>query len=150
MKFSKILVPVEGIPSDDDAIRLACQTARSAKAKVLVISVIEVERALPLDAENVPQAQHAELALEHAEELGRTVGCRVEAELLQARVAGPALVDEASARGVDLIIMGIPYRKPLGDFYLGTTANYVLKNAPCQVWLCRQAMDDEDAGVKEK
>jgi nucleotide-binding universal stress UspA family protein len=150
MKHSKVLVPVEGISSDDEAIRLACQIARQDKAQVLVIYVIEVQRTLPLETETVPQVERAEQVLDHAEQMAKGLGCRIESELLQARLAGPALVDEAVERGVDLIIMGIPYRKPLGDFYLGTTANYVLKNAPGQVWLCRQAAGDEHPPEKKK
>lgn len=138
MKFSKILVPILGLPVDDDAIRLACQIARQDKAKVLVINVIEVERALPLEAQSTPQVQHAELALERAEQAAKQIWSQVESDLLQARAAGPALVDEAAERGVDLIIMSVPYRKHLGEFHLGTTTMYVLKNAPCRVWLCRQ------------
>lgn len=143
MKFSKILVPIEGAPLDDEAIQYACVIARKDKAKVLVIYVIEVQRALPLDAEAAPLIQRAELALEHAENVAEEMGYQVESELLQARAAGPALVDEAIERGVDLIIMGVPYRKRLGDFSLGDTPSYVVKNAPCRVWLCRQAIGEE-------
>ncbi len=145
MKFSKILVPVVGTPLDDDAIRLACLIARQDKAKVLVIHVIEVERAQPLDAQNTPQVQRAELALERAEQVAKQIWSQVDSDLLQARAAGPALVDEAAERGVDLIIMSVPNRKSLGEFHLGTTTTYVLKNAPCRVWLCRQPA----GGVKE-
>jgi len=62
-KFSKILVPVRGIRSDHPAIRLACQIARRDKAMLFVIYVIEVQRTLPLDAENTAQSELAEIAL---------------------------------------------------------------------------------------
>jgi len=148
-KFSKILVPVRGIRSDHPAIRLACQIARRDKAMLFVIYVIEVQRTLPLDAENTAQSELAEIALGQAEQVAHELGCRVETEMLQARGAGSALVDEATQHGIDLIIMGIPYRNPLGDFYLGTTASYVMKNAPCQVWLCREAAG-KPKGTQEK
>lgn len=66
----------------------------------------------------------------------------MESELLQAREVGPALVDEAIERGVDLIIIGVPYKKRFGEFNLGKVAPYMLKNAPCRVWLVRQAISD--------
>jgi len=139
MRFSNILVPVAGTSADDVPIRLACQIARQDKAKVLLIFVIEVQRHLPLDAENEAQARHAESVLESAELIARSAKYPAETEILQARLAGPALINEAMERGADLIVMGVPHRKPLGDFQLGTTTNYVLKNAGCPVWLCREA-----------
>lgn len=138
-KYSKILVPVEGIVSDDHAIQLACQTARQNKAAVVAVYVIEVQRTQPLESENAAELERAEGVLKHAETVAKENGVRIETELLQARVAGSALVNEATERGMDLIVMGAPYRRPLGDFHLGSTANYILQNATCQVWLCREA-----------
>jgi nucleotide-binding universal stress UspA family protein len=138
MTFSNILVPIAGVSADEAAIRLACQTARQDKARVLLIHVIEVQRHLPLNVENEAQMAHAESVLEHAEQISNTAKFSVETEVLQARLAGPALVDDAVERSVDLIILGVPYSKPLGDFQLGSTVIYVLKNAPCPVWLCRE------------
>ncbi len=147
-KLSKILVPVEGTPADDQAIRLACQIARQDKATVLVIYVIEVQRTLPLDAENAPQIENGERVLQRAEQSAKQCGVRAETELLQSRTAGSALVDEANARSIDLIVMGVPFRRPLGDFVLGTTASYVMKNAPCQFWLCREAVAEDKSEKK--
>jgi len=139
MSFTNILVPIAGISADEAAIRLACQTARQDKAKVLLIHVIEVQRHLPLNVENEAQMARAESVLEHAEQISSMAKYSVETEVLQARLAGPALVDDAVERSVDLIILGVPYSKPLGDFQLGSTVSYVLKNAPCPVWLCRES-----------
>lgn len=149
MPYSNILVPVKGIPADDAAIRLACQIARQDKARVAAINVIEVQRNLPLDAENEEQMRHAERVLEHAEEVARSAHGTLETDLLQARVAGVALVDEAVAQKADLIVMGIPYGSPLGDFRLGTTAYYMLKNAACPVWLCREAVPTAKAALQK-
>ncbi len=33
--------------------------------------------------------------------------------------------------------MGVDYSKPLGEFALGVTAQYVINHAPCQVVLLR-------------
>jgi nucleotide-binding universal stress UspA family protein len=140
MTFSHILVPVKGIPADDAAIRLACQIAKTTKARVIAIHVIEVERNLPLDVEDEARMRRADTVLEHAEQIARSLRSPLETEVLQARAAGAALVDEAVTRGVDLIIMSLPYRQVVGgDFRLGTTTQYILKNATCPVWLCREA-----------
>ena len=76
--------------------------------------------------------------LSNAEAIAEKSDCRVEAELLQAREAGHAVVDEAMERGVDGIIVGVDYHMPFGEFQMGHTTQYILKNARCQVWICRQ------------
>lgn len=150
MPYSNILVPVKGLPADDAAVRLACQIAKPDKARVTAINVIEIQRNLPLNSENMAQMQRAETVLEHAEQVARAARGTLETELLQARAAGVALVDEAVERQVDLIILGIPYRNPLGDFQLGTTTQYILKNARCPVWLCREAIPTDPTAAKSE
>ncbi len=138
MKFTNILVPVTGSPFDEEVIALACQIARRDKARLLLLHIIEIQRALPLSAESTPEIERAEKLLEQAEAAANKCGVAVETDLLQARAAGPALVDEAIARGIDLIAMNVPFRIKPDHFYLGATTTYVLNHAPCRVWLCRQ------------
>ncbi len=138
MKFLKILVPVKGLAIDDQAVSLACQTARQSKARVVLTHVIEMHRALPLETESAPDIERGESILGHADRLARDLGVQPETELLQARVVGPVLLDEATKQGVDLIVLGVPYRPPLDEFPLGSTVRHLLKNARCSVWLCRE------------
>ena len=64
--------------------------------------------------------------------------------LLQARDVGAALVDEAIERDADLLVVGLPYRTKFGgDFAMGRTIPYVLKNAPCAVWVVREPIPEE-------
>jgi nucleotide-binding universal stress UspA family protein len=65
------------------------------------------------------------------------LGCKVKVQLLQARAAGVALLDEANALKADLIILGLPYRTRFGSYQLGQTSNYILNHANCRVWLVR-------------
>ena len=62
----------------------------------------------------------------------------VATDLLQAREAGPTIIDEAVEREVDVILMGVTYKKRFGQFSLGNVVPYVLKNAPCRVILYHQ------------
>ncbi len=142
MKVNKILVPVAGHRTDDDAIQLACGVGRRYKAKIFAIFVIEVRRTLPLDAEIEPEIERGERVLDHAERVADAGDSSVETELLQAREVGPAIVDEAAEREVDAIVMGLPYKKRFGEFSVGNTVSYVLKNAPCAVWVCRETIPD--------
>ena len=149
-KISQILVPIEGTSADQAALRLACQVARQDKAKVLAVYVIEVKRVMALDSENASDIDRGEGILAQAEQFGKQLGVKIETELLQARLAGPTIINEVTERNVDLVIMGIPYRDTIGDFQLGPTASHILKVATCQVWLCRQPTKEEDDSKPKK
>jgi nucleotide-binding universal stress UspA family protein len=141
IKPRRILVPINGNPTDDEMVALACGVAKRTKAEVHVVYIIEVKRTLPLDADLPPEAERGEMALEQAEKIAESWDVRVQADLLQARDVGPTIVDEARERGADLILLGITYKKRFGEFDLGRTTPYVLKHAPCRVWVCRQAIE---------
>ncbi len=138
MEFKKILVPVIGTEADDEAIRLACRLAKKDKGKIWAVYVVTVKRALPLDAEIEPEIIKAEEILDHANSIAEEQDFEIETDLLQAREAGPTIVDEAVEREVDLILVGIEYKRRFGQFSLGSVVPYVLKNAPCRVILYHQ------------
>ena len=135
MEFKKILVPVIGTEADDEAIRLACRFAKKDKGKILAVYVVTLKRTLPLDAEIESEIKKAEEVLEHAESVAEEDDYELETDLLQAREAGPTIIDEAVERQADLILIGIEYKRRFGQFSLGSVVPYVLKNAPCRVIL---------------
>ncbi len=132
-------MPVDGSRASLDALALACTLAKRNRGTVYAVYVIEVARTLPLDADLAPEARRGEEVLSTAEELADSLDFEVTGEILQARDAGHAIVDEAIERGVDGIIMGMDYKRPLGEFQMDERAQYVLKNAPCEVVVCRSA-----------
>jgi nucleotide-binding universal stress UspA family protein len=134
----RILVPVVGNPADEEALQLACSLAKKNKAKIWVVYVILLKRSLPVDAEVDTEISRGEAILDHIESIAEEMDCTVETDLLQARDAGPTIIEEAADHSVDLIIMGILYKRRLGQFSLGDVAPYVLKNASCRVILYQQ------------
>ena len=128
-------MPVIGTEADEEAIRLACQLAKKNKGKIWAVYVITIKRTLPLDAEMEPEIKQAEGILDHMASVAEEQDYEIETDLLQAREAAPAIVDEAVERVVDLILMGVTYGTRFGQFSLGSVAPYVLKNAPCRVIL---------------
>ena len=139
MEFHKILVPVAGTETDEEAIELANRLlAKKNKGKICAVHVISIKRALPVDAEVESEIRKAEDILNHIESIAEERGFSIETDLLQAREAGPAIVDEAIEREVDLILIGVTYKKLFGEFSLGDVVPYVLKNAPCRVILYHQ------------
>ena len=139
-----ILAPIDGSRASMRAVALACSIARRNKGKVYVVHVIEVKRSLPLDAELDPEAGEGERILLQAEKAAHEQDFEVQSDLLQAREAGHAVVDEAVERGVDAIVLGVDYKRPFGEFQLGRLTQYVLKNAPCLVWICRQPVEERE------
>ena len=137
--LKRILVPVNGGDVDEEMVRLAAATAKRVGAQLIIVYVIVVKRTLPLDVTIEEEVTRAEQVVERAEKVAAGFGVEYTSEILQARSTGPAIVDEAVERSVDLIVMGITYRKRFGEFYLGQTTPYVLKNAPCRVWVAREA-----------
>ena len=139
MDFNRILVPVKnGGRADEEALKLACRLARRSKGKVCAVYVIEVQRALPLEAQIEPEIRKGEKVLDQAERLAEEQDYQVETELLQAREVAPAIVDAAVDGKVDLIMMGLAYKRPFGEFSLGSIMPYVLKNASCPVLVLRE------------
>ncbi len=139
MEFHKILIPVTGAGADEETIGLACRLAKKDKGKIWAVYVITVKRALPLEAELESEIKKAEAILDHVESIAEEQDYEVETNVLQAREVGPAIVAEAVERGVDLILMGITYKRHFGQFSLGSVVPYVLKNAPCRVILYHES-----------
>ena len=146
MEYNKILVPVVGSEVDGEAMKLACRLAKKekekdkekGKGKIWAVSVVAIKRALPLDAEIDSEIRRAEDVLDRVQNIAEAEEFEIETDVLQARDVGPAIVDEAVERGVDLIVMGIVYKRQFGQFSLGDVVPYVLKNSPCPVILYQQ------------
>jgi nucleotide-binding universal stress UspA family protein len=141
LAFKTILVPVDGSEASLMAVEFASMLAKRSRGKVHVVYVIEVKRSLPLDAELVAEAQRGEEILSQAEMAAKRQDFEVDGDLLQARDAGHAIVDEAVERQADAIVLGVPFRRPFGEFELGRVPTHVLKTAHCEVILLRLPME---------
>lgn len=140
-EFHRVLVPVSGDPADEHALKIVSRLIEPRNAEVTAVYVIEVAQSLPLDAELPVEIDRGERALELAEHVARQLcGTRAEfmsTDLLQARSVGAAIVDEASERKCDLIVMTSTCKPIHGKPQVSETVNYVLRNAPCEVMLLR-------------
>ena len=134
-----VVVPLSGSPASLEAVPVACTMAKARRGTVLAVHVIEVARRLPLDASLDAEARRGEGVLRRAEEIARRMDCPISGELLQAREAGVAIIEEAMDRQADLIVLGLSQRKH-GEIDVGPTASHILRIAPVQVMIVRQAM----------
>jgi nucleotide-binding universal stress UspA family protein len=144
--FRRAILALSGGRCDDRIVQLAAELGRAARAELVGVHVVEVGWSMPLDADIAARSEEAQRLLDHAEGAAERLRVRLEPVLLQAREVGAALVDEATEREADLLIVGLPYRKRFGgDFAIGHTIPYVLKHAPCEVWVVREPIQSEAA-----
>lgn len=141
-KLKKVLVPVEGKPTDEESVSLACALGKRDRAELWLLYVIEVRRHLPIDAELNEEIARGEQVLEKIQRYADKIGCRVQTDLLQAREAGAAIVNEAVERGAELIVMGVPYQEKFGEYCVEPRAQFVLEHAPCRVILAREPLSE--------
>ena len=138
-----IAVIVEGKKLDNELVRLACLMARKAKRKVHLVHIIEVPRTLPLKAVLTKESDNADKLLTSALMIAEEAGCEAVAEVVQARDAGPAIVDEARDHACALILLGLVRDPAKQHNDLGKTVPYVLTNAPCRVWVVQDPIQKE-------
>lgn len=144
--FRRAILALNGGDCDDRIVRLAADLGRAGHAELVGVHVVEVGWTMPLDADIAARSEDAQQILDHAELTAEGLKARLEPVLLQARDVGAALVDEATERQADLMVVGLPYRKRYGgDFAIGRTIPYVLKHAPCEVWVVREPIPAEPA-----
>jgi len=117
---------------------LGCRLARRGKAKVMVVTVLELRRSLALGTVQDVEMDRAEKILDDAEKKARELETEIETELLQARDAGPAIVEEIAHWKADLVVVGMPFRMRFGEFHMGKTAPYLLRHAACRTIIFRE------------
>lgn len=142
--FRRAVIALNGGPSDARIVRLVASLAAKTKAELVAVHVVEIDWTLPLDADIAGRSEEAQRVLDSAEEIAEGSKLSMEPVLLQARDVAAAIVDEATERDADLLIVGLPYRKRFGgEFAIGRTIPYILQNAPCAVWVVREPMSEE-------
>ncbi|MQG20666.1 MAG: universal stress protein [SAR202 cluster bacterium] len=142
LRAKKILVPIQGSPIDLETVKLAGEIARRDNGTVYAVHVIEVDRSLPLE-EPIEAALDRSLRLcDEVERIATEFKYPIETEVLQARDAAPAIVDEAFEREVDLIFIGLKYKEKFGEYSMGKFVPHVLQHAPCMVCIYRESVSE--------
>ena len=144
LPYRRILVPLSGAESDDDALRLSALLLGGAEdGEVVLVHVIEVGFERTLDTEDERATAFADEILDRGAAFleARKIPNRI--GMIQARAAGPAIVDEAVASSADLIVMGLRYKRRFGGSWdAGRTVPYVMRNSKAPVW-CLRARTEE-------
>jgi APA family basic amino acid/polyamine antiporter len=155
-EYGSILVPIRGLPLDDDIVQTAGRLAAEENedlgeggAVIEALWVFEVPLSMPLDA-RVPdeELKRARRALARAKAVGEEYeGVEVATAVVRARRTGEAIVHEARRRGVEAIVLAAEEKAQirggtllggkagLRDTFVGETTRYVVNKAPCRVIL---------------
>lgn len=140
----RLVVYVTGGPDDQRLLEIVEKIALRQNTFITIAYVVEVQQSMPLDAELPVEIERGEAVLQDAEIFtARCVGGRrenIRTELLQARSAGAAIVDEALETSANAIMLSCSLKKKHGRLEIGDTVDYVLRNAPCEVLVIRRAI----------
>ncbi|MCC6618487.1 MAG: universal stress protein, partial [Chloroflexi bacterium] len=141
--------PLLGIADvDDSALKVTAMLLVGREGvSASLLHVLEVPFERNLDAEDEEAVAGADAILSRAEAILTEKGVPVTISTVQARAAGPAIVDDANELGADLIVMGLRYKKRFGGQWdAGRTVPYVMRNSTAPVW-CLRAQTKELANT---
>ncbi len=118
----------------EEMVATAIALAKDSGAEVEAVTVVRVPRRFQLEGPLPPDvAERVEASLEEARMLGEDHGVEVRTEVVRARSIGHAIVEEARARDVDLIVVGSSPRWRRQSRFFSPTVDFVLRRAPCEV-----------------
>jgi universal stress protein A len=142
MKISNILVATDFSPSAVNAVATAVEYARQFQAQLIILHAyrVDIPVASPLTGGGyvLPDGFFEQLAKEARLRVEK-VASEVTAKGVSAigiavdRHPANAIIDEAKARKVDLIVMGTRGLTGIKHLALGSVADRVVRTAPCPV-----------------
>lgn len=152
--FKKILVPVDGSSHSLDAVHLAARLAKTHGADLMIVHVVDelivdqltrfskkdkkaVREELKGNAHGFLDDMRSEASKELAGEVEVRIGEGIPHEFI---------LKEATAKGVDLIVMGKLGRRGIGHILLGSVAERVVEFSEIPVLLVNRRKASRRAG----
>jgi nucleotide-binding universal stress UspA family protein len=125
----KIMVCMDGSNVAKDALDLAKKRAKALDAEIYLLTSMVGGSDVPID-----EFEKAEKRLKKAKSNVKAEGIPCESLLsVRGLDAGEELVRLAKEEKIDEIYIGIRRRSKVGKFIFGSTAQYVILEAPCPV-----------------
>jgi nucleotide-binding universal stress UspA family protein len=125
----KIMVCFDGSGASRSALRVAVKHAKAFGAKVFLVA--SMEKGTEDEHQTIKEM---ETELNHAKEKLINEGIECETHLLvRGMTPDEDLVAYAKEQGIDEIAIGIRKRSKVGKLIFGSTAQYLILNAPCPV-----------------
>ena len=143
----KILVPVDGSQNSMEAVKVALNYAKTAKADVYLMTVTPFISGLDLeisahamDSLNASMKSRGEEVLSKAQGILTAEGISAKTILSSSISAADDIVGFAEKEKIDLIVIG---SRGLGGkatrFIMGSVASRVVSHAPCNVYVVKTA-----------
>ena len=140
-----ILVPTDFSPSAAQSLTYAINMAHLLKGQILLVHVIHLS---PLTLGEVPPAvldasieerqNDAEALMQDALQRVHEAGLQGDSTVVEG-LPFQAIVDIASIKHVDLIVMSTHGRTGLSHMFMGSVAEKVVRMAPCAVLVTRRS-----------
>ena len=127
--YRRILAGTDGSETATASVRTAARLAKRFRSELLVVSAYEAP------AFTADQAQRA---LDSGVEAAREEGVEAQTEILLGQI-GDVLLDRARRRGVELIVIGNRGIGPAKRIGLGSLADRVAHDAPCDLLIVNTA-----------
>lgn len=131
IKGKKILLSVDGSRYSDTAATAAMRIAKILKAEVRVISVVYSDHQEKRHHEAVENVKRVEAFMTKE-------GIKVSGQILSGK-PGEAIIEEAKAREVDLIVVGSHGRTGLERLLMGSVSDRVIGYSDCAVLVVKTA-----------
>jgi APA family basic amino acid/polyamine antiporter len=132
-EFQRILVPMKLGPIGEEMVATAVAIAKERGATVDALFVIVVPLEYPIDEPLPDLEEQAAASLAEAALLGEENDVQVSSVTVRARSIGKAIVEQATARNADLIMLGSSPRWRRQSQFFSPTVDYVLRSAQSEV-----------------
>lgn len=143
VQVQRILVALDHSAGSDGVVEYACAVARGMNAAITLLHVYEPPNEMigivpgaTTAGEATAERDAGSSLLAHAEEIARANGLANADRILERSMsASYAITWHARVGKFDLIVMGTHGRKGLQRLIMGSTAEHVLRDAPCPILL---------------
>lgn len=142
MQFKKILVPVDGSGTADNALRYGVEMAKTYEARLFVTVVADIgEAAYPLMQVNLDRTGFASVK-EKAEAVMERVKKQIPQDvnftpIIRTGVPGNVITSLVDEEGIDLVIMGNSGKGSLSSFIMGSVSQYVIHHVKVPVLIIK-------------
>ena len=149
VEIKRILVPLDRSQLAETALPMALSLAKKYQAHVVLLHALEPTTSLAYATQPATLKLYtrlidrlsleAELYLQEQQQQLRQQGYKVETEIAKG-LAAECIIEAATRREIDLIVMSTHGRGGLARWTTGSVADKVLRHSPCPVLLVRQGV----------
>ncbi|MDB6064697.1 MAG: putative universal stress protein [Pedosphaera sp.] len=151
-RLKKILVPVDFSEPSRKALHYAISLAKPFKAEILLVHVVESVLPPPdaviVESAALAAALNKEAAKRLSEWRKKAASLAPVREILLTGAPYREIVDFADQSKADLIVLGTHGRTGLTRLLIGSTAERVMRHAPCPVLVVREREHEARAASK--